>query len=131
MSSNSTTVFNNLLFGVIVSLIISSNLFSQIDNPLTDHVPIEYIKYIQGYQSDASDAVITDVSGYDNFNLGTAFAEPHLVQNPNNPLQYFTSFNTNTAYRTDDAFNWLISAPPFGASVYGDPVNAYDSLGNL
>jgi len=131
VSSNSTTVFNNLLFGVIVSLIISSNLFSQIDNPLTDHVPIEYIKYIQGYQSDASDAVITDVSGYDNFNLGTAFAEPHLVQNPNNPLQYFTSFNTNTAYRTDDAFNWLISAPPFGASVYGDPVNAYDSLGNL
>ena len=54
-----------------------------------------------------------------------------LVQNPANPLQYFTSFNTNTAYRTDDAFNWLISAPPFGASTYGDPVNAYDSLGNL
>ena len=131
MSSNSTTVFNNLLFGVIVSLIISSNVFSQIDNPLTDHVPIGYIKYIQGYQSDASDAVITDASGYDNFNLGTAFAEPHLVQNPNNALQYFTSFNTNTAYRTDDAFNWLISSPSFGASVYGDPVNAYDSLGNL
>jgi len=114
-----------------VLLFFSTNLFAQIDNPLTDHVPLEYIKYIQGYQSDASDAVITDGSGYDNFNLGTAFAEPHLVQNPNNPLQYFTSFNTNTAYRTDDAFNWLISTPPFGATTYGDPVNAYDSLGNL
>ena len=49
----------------------------------------------------------------------------------NNALQYFTSFNTNTAYRTDDAFNWIISAPPFGAITRGDPVNAYDSLGNL
>ncbi len=127
----STTFHTHLLFRVIVLLFFSTNLFAQIDNPLTDHVPLEYIKYIQGYQSDASDAVITDGSGYDNFNLGTAFAEPHLVQNPNNPLQYFTSFNTNTAYRTDDAFNWLISTPPFGATTYGDPVNAYDSLGNL
>ena len=132
MRNSSTLVFSNLLFGVIISLIISSNLFAQgEDDPSKDHVPLEYIKYIQSYQSDASDAVITDVSGYDNFNLGAAFAEPHLVQNPNNPLQYFASFNTNTAYRTDDAFNWLISAPPFGASTYGDPVNAYDSLGNL
>ncbi len=131
MRYNSTTVFSNLFYGVIAAFIISTNLFAQIDNPLTDHVPFEYIKYIQSYQSDASDAVVTDGSGYDNFNLGVAFAEPHLVQNPNNPLQYFTSFNTNTAYRTDDAFNWLISAPPFGATTYGDPVNAYDSLGNL
>ncbi len=126
-----TTFHTNLLFGVIAALIISTNLFAQIDNPLTDHVPIDYIEYIQGTHNDGLDAVITDGSGYDNFNLGTAFAEPHLVQNPNNPLQYFTSFNTNTAYRTDDAFNWLISTPSFGASVYGDPVNAYDSLGNL
>jgi hypothetical protein len=131
VSNNSTSVYSNLLSGIIVSLIISANLLAQIDNPLTDHVPMEYIKYIQSYQSDASDAVITDGSGYDNFNLGTAFAEPHLVQNPNNPLQYFTSFNTNTAYRTNDAFNWTISTPPFGASTFGDPVNAYDSLGNL
>ncbi|MEO8233144.1 MAG: sialidase family protein, partial [Ignavibacteriota bacterium] len=131
MKYRSTTFHTNLLFGVIATLIISTNLFAQIDNPLTDHVPMEYIKYIQGYQSDASDAVITDGSGYDNFNLGTAFAEPHLVQNPNNPLQYFTSFNTNSAYRTNDAFNWIMSSPPFGASTYGDPVNAYDSLGNL
>jgi hypothetical protein len=126
-----TPIPNILLFGVIFSLLISLNIFAQIDDPSTDHVPLEYIKYIQAYQSDASDAVITDGEGYDNFNLGAAFAEPHLVQNPNNPLQYFASFNTNTAYRTDDAFNWLISAPPFGASMKGDPVNAYDSLGNL
>ncbi|HCY77083.1 MAG TPA: hypothetical protein DHV28_14265 [Ignavibacteriales bacterium] len=131
MRNNFTPFFTNLFLGVLVSFFICSKLSAQIDNPLTDHVPIEYIKYIQSYQSDESDAVVTDAEGFDNFNLGVAFAEPHLVQNPNNPLQYFTSFNTNTAYRTNDAFNWIISSPPFGASTFGDPVNAYDSLGNL
>ena len=131
MRNISTSFFKKFLSWVTASVFVSSFIFAQIDNPLTDHVPIDYIKYIQSTHNDGPDAVITDASGYDNFNLGTAFAEPHLVQNPANPLQYFTSFNTNTAYRTDDAFNWLMSSPPFGASTYGDPVNAYDSLGNL
>lgn len=131
MNIVSTTVFNRFFSGAIVSLFLSTFLFAQIDNPMTDHVPIEYINLIRSTQTDGPEAVVTDVNGYDNFNLGTAFAEPHLVQNPNNPLQYFTSFNTNTAYRTNDAFTWTISAPPFGATTYGDPVNAYDSLGNL
>ena len=131
MSNISTSFFNKILSWVTVSIFFSSLIFAQIDNPLTDHVPLEYIKYVESTYNDGPDAVVTDASGYDNFNLGTAFAEPHLVQNPANPLQYFTSFNTNTAYRTNDAFNWLVSAPPFGASTYGDPVNAYDSLGNL
>jgi hypothetical protein len=129
--NNFTSARRLYFIGVIVLFFFSSLLTAQIDNPFTDQVPIEYINLIRGTQTDESDAVITDQQGYDNFNIGTAFAEPHLVQNPNNPLQYFTSFNTNTAYRTSDAFNWTISAPPFGASTYGDPVNAYDSLGNL
>jgi hypothetical protein len=129
--NNFTSAQRLYLIGVIFFFFFSSLLIAQIDNPLTDHVPIEYINLIQATQSDGPDAVVTDPNGYDNFNLGVAFAEPHLVQNPNNPLQYFTSWNTNTAFRTNDAFNWTISAPPFGASTYGDPVNAYDSLGNL
>ena len=131
MRNNITSARPLYLIGVIALFFFSSFLKAQIDNPLTDQVPIEYIKYIESTLNDDPDVVITDVNGYDNFNLGTAFAEPHLVQNPNNPLQYFASYNTNTAYRTNDAFNWSISAPPFGASTYGDPVNAYDSLGNL
>ena len=131
MRNNFTSARPSYLIAVVFLFLFSSMLKAQVDNPLTDHVPMEYIKYIQSYQTDGPDAVITDGSGYDNFNLGAAFAEPHLVQNPNNPLQYFTSWNTNTAYRSNDAFNWTISAPPFGATTYGDPVNAYDSLGNL
>ncbi len=131
MRNNFTFARPLCLIGVIVSFFFSSLLTAQVDNAYTDQVPIEYINLIRGTQTDESDAVVTDLQGYDNFNLGVAFAEPHLVQNPNNPLQYFTSWNTNTAFRTNDAFNWTISSPPFGASTYGDPVNAYDSLGNL
>jgi hypothetical protein len=116
---------------VVLFLQLSIISFGQVDNPFTDHVPLEYIEFIRSGGTDGPEAVVTDAFGYDNFNLGTAFAEPHIVQNPNNPLQYFASFNTNTAYRTDDAFNWTVSTPSFGASAYGDPVNAYDSLGNL
>lgn len=129
MNKSFTTLSVKYLLGAF--LFFSSLSFAQFELPQTDHVPLDYIRYIHSHQSDFPEAVVTDVNGYDNFNLGVAFAEPHLVQNPNNPLQYFTSWNTNTAFRTNDAFSWTISAPPFGASTYGDPVNAYDSLGNL
>lgn len=129
MKKLSTSLFGKSLIGAF--LFFSSFLFAQVEMPETDHVPLDYIRYIHSYQSDSPEAVVTDAQGYDNFNLGVAFAEPHLVQNPTNPLQYFTSWNTNTAFRTNDAFTWTISSPPFGASTYGDPVNAYDSLGNL
>lgn len=105
--------------------------YSQIDNPLYDQIPIEYIHLIQNQEGDVMDAVITDAEGYDNFQIGTDFAEPHISQNPNDPLEYFNAFNTNGAHRTYDGINWLNSNPPFGASTFGDPVTAYDSLGNL
>jgi hypothetical protein len=75
--------------------------------------------------------VITDSDGYDNFNLGVDFAEPHMSQNPNNPLQYFNAYNINGAWRTSDGHNWLHSSPNFGTTTRGDPCTAYDSLGNL
>ncbi len=131
MELNTNHFLHKPYFIILMSLFSLSVLKAQIDDPLTDHVPIEYIKYVNSQPTEGQEAVITDTSGYDNFNLGVAFAEPHLVQNPKNPLQYFTSYNTNTAYRTNDAFTWTSSAPSFGATTYGDPVNAYDSLGNL
>ncbi|MCS7052436.1 MAG: T9SS type A sorting domain-containing protein [Ignavibacterium sp.] len=115
-----------------LSLIFSGFLLPQIDNPLYDHVPIDYIRYIEIKGDEpVIESVVTDSLGFDNFNLGVAFAEPHMSQNLNSPLQYFNAFNTNTAYRTYDGLNWITSTPSFGATLYGDPVTAYDSLGNL
>lgn len=117
---------------IFLSTIISNNLLAQIDNPLYDHVPIEYIRLIENQKDvPAVENVVTDQLGFDNFNLGVAFAEPHMAQNLNSPLQYFNAFNTNSAYRTYDGLTWTASSPSFGFTLYGDPVIAYDSLGNL
>ena len=129
MCTKTIQFFQTILLVITFSFFLASLLNAQIDDPLTDHVSIEYIKYLSAQPIEGQEAVITDTQGYDNYNLGVASAEPHLVQNPKNPLQYFASYNTNTAYRTNDAFNWLASTPPFGVSVNGHPVNAYDSLG--
>lgn len=127
--------FNFTLCSIRLSLIFlilfQAYTLAQWDDPNIDQVPKEFINFPPAQSPQGQEAVITDTAGYDNFNLGTAFAEPHLVQNPTNPPQYFASFNINTAYRTNNAFDWTTSTPPFGVSVQGDPVNAYDSLGNL
>jgi hypothetical protein len=109
-------------------LIISGSLFAQGDNPLVDAVPSKWVPI--NYHSDSELDVIT-INGYDDFNLGVDFAEPHVSQNPINPLQYFGAYNINGAWRTSDGHNWLSSSPSFGASPNGDPITTYDGAGNL
>lgn len=75
--------------------------------------------------------VITTPDGYDNFDLTVNTAEPHMSTNPLNPLWFFNAFNINSAYRTTDGTSWTASSPNFGTSPAGDPLTAYDSLGNL
>jgi len=74
--------------------------------------------------------VITSPEGYDNFDLGVDFAEPHMASNPLTPLQSFNAFNTNGTHHTEDGHDWSSNDPVF-PSAAGDPVAAYDSLGNL
>jgi hypothetical protein len=120
--------FSFPLLVLSVFIILSGSLFAQGDNPLIDAVPLEWRQ--NAHYSDSEFDVIT-INGFDDFNLGIDFAEPHLTQNPNNPLQYFGAYNINGAWRTSDGHNWLHSAPNFGTSPAGDPVTAYDGIGNL
>ncbi len=107
----------------------SVNIYSQgEDDPRVDHLTQQMI---QSYFPMEIEADVITVDGFDNFNIGVDFAEPHMSVNPNDPLQYFNAFNINGAHRTYDGHDWLASTPPFGTSVQGDPVTAYDSLGNL
>jgi len=117
------------LFLLTLFLCANSTVFAQGDNPNIDALSWEQIQQIN--YSDNPFAVITTVDGFDNFNLGVATAEPHISQNPTNPLQYFNAFNVNEAWRTSDSHDWTHSVPIFGALMRGDPVTAYDSLGNL
>lgn len=100
------------------------------DDPNQDHIPFEMLNNMPDNPPVPSDAV-TDEDGYDNIYLGVDFAEPHISMNPRNPLHSFTAFNTNGVHATIDGFNWFSNTPNFGVPISGDPVTAYDSLGNL
>ncbi len=121
-------ILSLLLIIITVSLFCSGHIIAQGDNPLVDAVPSVWVP--ANYHSDSEEDVIT-INGYDDFNLGIDFAEPHLSQNPLNPLQYFGAYNTNGAWRTSDGHNWTSSSPNFGASPNGDPITTYDGAGNL
>jgi photosystem II stability/assembly factor-like uncharacterized protein len=119
-----------LVITFLFVLVTSCFAFSQ-DNPLLDTpVPRHLPERILGPGIPAV-AVITTLDGFDNFDLGTTNAEPHMASNPLNPLWYFNAFNTNSAFRTTDGLTWFGSSPNFNAVVRGDPVIAYDSVGNL
>ncbi len=65
---------------LIAFLCANSTVFAQGDNPRVDALPFEWIQNIN--YSDSELDVITTPDGYDNFNLGFDFAEPHMTQNP-------------------------------------------------
>ncbi len=125
-------IYFKLLFSFFF-FVVSGQVFAQYVNgpthdPNTDSTPPEFYRTVP--QPMGLEAVVT-VGGFDNFNMGTASAEPHLSLNPLNPQWSFSAYNVNTAYRTTNGFDWIVSTPSFGISVNGDPVTAYDSLGNL
>jgi len=123
----------NALRGIFVSvvfLLAFARLLQAQDNPNVDNtvgiVPEGWAPPVHSIE------VITSPEGFDNFDLGIDFAEPHMSSNPLNPLEYFNAFNTNRAHSTYDGLEWNTTTPPFpGFSMAGDPVTAYDSLGTL
>ncbi len=115
-----------LLYILCIFIVLNISLLAQEDNPLIDNVLPEWLENIN--YTDSGEDVITDSEGYDNFNLGVDFAEPHLTQNPNNPVQFFGAYNINGAWYTNDGHDWTSIEPNFGTSVNGDPITAYDNL---
>jgi len=116
-------------------LVLSSNSYSQNNNE--DNLK-SVVKVPSGYNfgiTDAPNSTVQTVNGFDNFFLGVDFGEPHIVTNPRNPLNSICAFNTNSVYVTFDGHSWnrvSVSFPGFASSeILGDPVLAFDSLGNL
>jgi hypothetical protein len=135
MKNSSTKVRNFLLVVLSFAFIFTVNSYSQYENPDVDQDPnVDQVPLLlrQNYQQQIpTDAPPVTINGFDNFNMGTDFAEPHIYQNPLSPEQFFNAYNINSAHRTLDGHEWIFSAPSFGGSVAGDPVTAYDGLGNL
>jgi hypothetical protein len=108
----------------------SGNAASMFDDPRFDRIPQRYIDEVSMQNDFFAPAIIT-IGDFDNFDMGVSTAEPHISQNPRNPLWNFAAYNINTAYRTlDGGMTWTPTSVPF-PSTAGDPITAYDSLGNL
>jgi len=116
----------NFLLAILL-LLTAGLIMSQTDDPNMDRLP----QHLRGMVPPMEQmSIITDNSGYDNFYLGVAFAEPHMSVNMKNPTQFFSAFNTNATYYTMNGLDWSSNNPSL-PSPAGDPVTAYDSLGNL
>lgn len=121
----------NFLISFIITLIIFCGLNYAQDNPNIDNTVNLIPQPSIPADSPMGREILTSAEGFDNFYLGVDFAEPHMSSNPNNPTEYFNAFNTNATHYTYDGIEWFFQSPGFGFSMSGDPVTAYDSLGNL
>jgi hypothetical protein len=135
IKNSSTSFYFFSAFFLFFFILISADSFSQLrdpnvdDDPNVDRVPLYLIgNTLPPTQTDMPPVT---VNGFDNFNIGTDFAEPHMSHNPLNPTQQFHAFNINGAHRTYEGHEWIFSTPSFNGSVAGDPLTSYDGLGNL
>lgn len=119
------------IFIVSGLLLLSSPVGAQfLDDPNLDQIP-EYLRNNSPSSNDLPLSSVITIDNYDNFNLGTDFAENNMAENPAVPVWYFTAYNTNAAHHTENGSDWTNVAPNFGTSLAGDPVVSYDSLGNI
>lgn len=102
------------------------------DNPNLDRIPAwVFEKYGSQNNPQSPLSSIITINNWDNFNLGTDFGESNMAANMSIPKWYFTAYNTNAGHHTENGIDWANVVPNFGTSLQGDPVVAYDSLGNL
>lgn len=116
-----------LLLFLSLLLFLPGIMLSQTDDPNKDQLPAHLRNVIPPMSPMTA---IINAEGYENFYLGVDFAEPHISINIRNPLQYFTAVNTNATHYTLNGIDWFVNNPSL-PSPAGDPVTAYDSLGNL
>ncbi len=117
---------------IYILIIIVVFLFLQKTNAQEYDPPVYTDSLLQTIYKPSTTIVVTDDQGFDNIFLGTDLAEPHLSENPNSALQYFTAININNTHYTDDGLYWQSSQPEFGNYyMRGDPLTAHDGNGNL
>jgi hypothetical protein len=118
--------------GFLFLLMIVNQLYgqSQFDNPNLDQIPQYQVEKASAVSSGPLSSVIT-IGNWDNFSLGVDFAENNMAENPNQPKWYFTAYNINAPHHTENGIDWFVNPANFSEGMRGDPVVAYDSLGNL
>ena len=100
------------------------------NDPNRDYAPV-YLFHRAPASGDLPLSTVITVNNFDNFNLGVDFGESNVAENLANPASYFTAYNINVGHHTENGIDWADVIPTFGTTMQGDPVVAYDSLGNL
>lgn len=124
---------------ILLFMLITASVFSQIDpsqyNP--NYIPLPLKKVVpkvyatEPYGLD----VVVSVGAFDNYKVTTTpgFAETHIAVNPKNPLNFIAGDNrsvissSNVYVTTNGGVNWSNISTSISQ---GDPVFAFDSLGN-
>jgi hypothetical protein len=120
--------------GLFLTLLIVNQVIAQVapDNPRLDQLP-QYLRERAAIQQDnttANSAVVT-IDNWDNFSLGVDFAEGNIAEHPAHPAWYFAAYNTSETHHTENGIDWVKNNPSWGTTMSGDPVQCYDSIGNL
>ncbi len=113
------------LFFILMDIVVAQD-----DNPNLDQIPRIFSEKSTAKDLFPTSSVIT-VNNWDNFYLGIDAAENNVAANPRIPTWYFLAYNTNGTHHSENGWDWFINNPDFGANMAGDPVSAYDSIGNL
>ncbi len=118
---------------LFLCMMVAPQVFSQTqgDDPNLDQIPRYLRERAAASNQDAPLSSVVTINNWDNYSLGVDFAENNMAENPNQPTWYFTSYNTNAPHHTENGIDWFNNTANFGTSVQGDPVVAYDSIGNL
>ncbi len=116
---------------MLVLLLTATPIFAQYDDdPNLDQIP-RFLRENPPRTDAMPTASVITIGNWDNFNLGIDFAENNVATNPLIPTWFFLAYNTNGTHHSENGWDWAINNPNFGASMAGDPVAVYDSLGNL
>jgi hypothetical protein len=134
---------NNTLIKVSLHVLIKIALFimifpaagsyaqvQHVDDPYLDQVP-RYLRENPPVIDHAPLSTVITIDNWDNFNLGVDLAENNIAASLQNPAWHFLAYNINAGHHTENGLNWANVIPDFGVSLAGDPVVAYDSVGNL
>jgi hypothetical protein len=133
------TIFSVLKFlvwntGILISFFLSITANAQYENPDFDRIPVQFLK--NPPPKIITPFTVISIGDYDNFNLGTDLGEVHISVNPTNPTNFsacWNAYNIGICSRyTLNGYDWFLNNPVWPGPVnYGDPVSAFDSLGNL
>lgn len=117
-----------IFFFLLLEKIFAQTAFHE--DPERDQLTLEQLNFFSAKPLTNTSSVLT-VDNWDNFMLGIDMAENNMATHPHQPTWFFTAYNLNGTHHSENGFQWFSNNPNFAAETRGDPVVAYDSLGNL